>query len=58
MFLHADSEDSDQTGWMSTLIKSESSLGAEVILLVRSYRRRLIYAAKTKSIQVIFFMLD
>ena len=37
---------------------SESSLGAEVVLLVWSYRRRLIYSAKIKSIQEIFSMLD
>ena len=33
-FLHADSEDSDQTGWMPTL--NESSLGVHVILYVLS----------------------
>ena len=33
-FLHADSEDSVQTGWMPR--RSESSLGVQVILLVSS----------------------
>ena len=37
MFLHADSEDSDQTGQMPICpVWSKSSLGAKVILLVLS----------------------
>ena len=45
-FLHADSEDTDQTGWMPRLIHpfwSESSLGAQVILLILSWGGSCIY---------------
>ena len=38
IFLHVDSEDSDQTGWMPIRpVWSESSLGAHAILLVLSW---------------------